>query len=159
GIQVSYNALVLAVGARNRVLTVEGADLDGVLNLRTLDEARTIKAGIQGAQNVVVVGGGFIGLELAAVARSLGRAVPVLEAQPRLMPRVVAPVISDFYRKLHSGRGVEIVCGASVTKIAGACGRAQAVSLSDGRAYPADLVLVGIGVIPNAELAVDAGLT
>jgi 3-phenylpropionate/trans-cinnamate dioxygenase ferredoxin reductase component len=109
----------------------------------------------------VVVGGGFIGLEIAASARSLGRSVTVLEAQPRLMPRVVAPLVSAFYDTLHSDRGVTVICGACVTEIAGDPehgGRAQSVILSNGSSYPADLVVVGIGVVPNAELAHDAGL-
>jgi 3-phenylpropionate/trans-cinnamate dioxygenase ferredoxin reductase subunit len=105
-----------------------------------------------------VVGGGFIGLELAAVARALGKTVTVLEAQSRLMPRVVAPTISEFYDRLHTAQGVRIICGAAVCEIAGAAGKAQAVRLSRGESHPADLVLVGIGVIPNIELARDAGL-
>src|SRR5439155_1050903 len=158
GASLSYDSLVLAVGARNRSLPVDGAELDGVLYLRTLDESREIKSRIQHAQTVVVIGGGFIGLELAAVVRSLGKSVTVLEAQPRLMPRVVAPVISQFYRDLHASRGVNVVCGAMVTEIAGANGKAQAVLVSGGQSFPADLVLVGIGVVPNVELAQGAGL-
>ena len=153
-----YDSLVLAVGARNRQLPVDGAELDGVLYLRTIDEARAVKDRVRRAQNIVVIGGGFIGLELAASARSLGKAVAVLEAQPRLMPRVVAPIISEFYRELHATRGVDVRCGALVTEIAGGDGRARGVVLSGGRSIAADLVLVGIGVIPNVELALDAGL-
>jgi 3-phenylpropionate/trans-cinnamate dioxygenase ferredoxin reductase subunit len=153
----SYDALVLACGARNRLLPVPGADLDGVLYLRTLDESRTVKRRLQDANAVVVVGGGFIGLEIAASARSLGKPVTVLEAQPRLMPRVVAPRVSEFYAALHGGRGVTVVCDASVTAITGDT-RARMVVLSSGASYPADLVVVGIGVVPNAELAHDAGL-
>ena len=157
----SYDALVLACGARNRLLPVPGADLDGVLYLRTLDESRTVKQRLQDANDIVVVGGGFIGLEIAASARSLGKSVTVLEAQPRLMPRVVAPLVSSFYDTLHTGRGVAVVCDACVTEIAGdnvQRGRARAVTLSNGSSYAADLVVVGIGVVPNAELARDAGL-
>jgi len=155
----SYDALVLACGARNRLLAVPGADLDGVLYLRTLDESRTVKQRLQEANAIVVVGGGFIGLEIAASARSLGKSVTVLEAQPRLMPRVVAPLVSTFYAALHAGRGVTVACDAGVTGIAGdADGRARTVTLSSGASYPADLVIVGIGVVPNAELAHDAGL-
>ena len=158
GTSVPYETIVLAVGARNRSLPVDGAELDGVLYLRTLDESREIKTRIQQARSVVVVGGGFIGLELAAAARSLGRAVTVLEAQPRLMPRVVAPAISEFYRELHTSRGVTIVCGAAVSEIIGDRGKVRAVALSGGRTFSADLVLVGIGVIPNVGLAQGAGL-
>jgi 3-phenylpropionate/trans-cinnamate dioxygenase ferredoxin reductase subunit len=153
----SYDALVLACGARNRLLSVRGADLDGVLYLRTLDESRTVKRRLQDANAVVVVGGGFIGLEIAASARSLGKPVTVLEAQPRLMPRVVAPLVSAFYDALHTGRGVTVVCDASVTEITGET-HARTVALSSGTSYPADLVVVGIGVVPNAELAHEAGL-
>src|SRR5439155_20344148 len=158
GAERPYDSLVLAVGARNRQLPVDGAELDGVLYLRTIDEARAVKDRVRRAQNIVVIGGGFIGLELAASARSLGKTVAVLEAQPRLMPRVVAPIISEFYRELHAKRGVEVRCVALVTGIAGGDGRARGVVLSGGRSIAADLMLVGIGVIPNVELALDAGL-
>ena len=157
GADKSYDALVLACGARNRLLGVPGADLDGVLYLRTLDESRTVKQRLLDAHAVVVVGGGFIGLEIAASARSLGKSVTVLEAQPRLMPRVVAPLVSDFYATLHAGRGVTVVCDAGVTGIAGDA-QARTVTLSNGASYPADLVVVGIGVVPNTELAHGAGL-
>src|SRR5262245_25596477 len=152
-----YDALVLACGARNRLLPVPGADRDGVLYLRTLDESRTVKQRLQDARTVVVVGGGFIGLEIAASARSLGKSVTVLEAQPRLMPRVVAPLVSTFYATLHAGRGVTVLCDASVTEITGDA-RTRIATLSNGASYPADLVVVGIGVVPNAELAHAAGL-
>ena len=156
--RIPYEKLVLAVGARNRILPIKGAELDGVLYLRTLDDAVVLKARLEKAQEIVVIGGGFIGLELAAVACSLGKRVAVLEALPRLMPRVVAPIISDFYEKLHTSKGVKIVCGAMVSEIAGVDGRVQKVFLADGTAYPADMVLVGVGVAPNVELARDAGL-
>jgi 3-phenylpropionate/trans-cinnamate dioxygenase ferredoxin reductase subunit len=159
GAALPYDALVLAVGARNRPLPVDGAELDGVVSLRTLDESIALKERLRGAAHVVVVGGGFIGLEVAAVARILGKAVTVIEAQPRLMPRVVAPRISEFYQALHASQGVTIVCGAAVVEMVGERGAVRGVRLSHGASYPADLVLVGIGVVPNAELALDAGLT
>jgi 3-phenylpropionate/trans-cinnamate dioxygenase ferredoxin reductase subunit len=155
---IPYDSVVLAVGARNRSLPVDGAELDGVLYLRTLDESREIKSRVQRAESVVVIGGGFIGLELAAVARTLGKSVAVLEAQPRLMPRVVAPAISEFYRELHAGQGVTVLCGATVSEIIGAGGKVRAVAVGGGRSFPADVVLVGIGVVPNVELAQGAGL-
>jgi 3-phenylpropionate/trans-cinnamate dioxygenase ferredoxin reductase component len=150
--------LVLAVGARNRMLSVKGAELDGVLYLRSFDEAVVVKERLKGAREIVVIGGGFIGLELAAVARLLGKSVTVLEALPRLMSRAVAPIISEFYRALHTSKGVKVVCGASVSEIAGSCGRVQEVLLADGTRYPADLVFVGVGVVPNVELAHNAGI-
>ena len=158
GSHVSCEKLVLATGARNRILPVKGAELDGVLYLRSLDEAVVLKERLKNAQEIVVIGGGFVGLELAAVACSLGKSVTVLEALPRLMSRVVAPIISEFYQELHASRGVKIQCHSSVAEIAGAGGKVQQVVLSDGTRYPADLVLVGIGVVPNVELAQDAGL-
>jgi 3-phenylpropionate/trans-cinnamate dioxygenase ferredoxin reductase component len=158
GGNLSYDSLVLAVGASNRRLPVSGGDLDGVLYLRSLAEAIFIKKRIEESQRIVVIGGGFIGLELAAVASALGKSVTVIEALPRLMARVVAPIISDFFRELHTSRGVKFLCGSTVTEIRGANGRAQEVVVSDGSIHAADLVLVGIGVVPNIELARDAGL-
>jgi 3-phenylpropionate/trans-cinnamate dioxygenase ferredoxin reductase subunit len=158
GARIPYDKLVLAAGARNRMLPVEGAELDGVAYLRSFDEAVAIKERLKSAHEIVVIGGGFIGLELAAVACTLGKSVTVLEALPRLMSRVVAPIISEFYRDMHTRRGVKIKCGASVEEIAGSGGKVQQVSLNDGAAYPADLVVVGVGVVPNVELAQDAGL-
>ena len=158
GESIPYDSVVLAVGARNRSLPIDGAELDGVLYLRTLDESRELKSRVQRAQSVVVIGGGFIGLELAAVARTLGKSVTVLEAQPRLMPRVVAPAISEFYRELHTSQGATVVCGAMVSEIVGAGGKVRAVAVGGGRSFPADVVLVGIGVVPNVELAQGAGL-
>lgn len=155
---IPYEKLVLAVGARNRALPVKGAELDGVLHLRMLDEAIVLKERLKSSQEIVVIGGGFIGLELASVASTMGKQVTVLEALPRLMSRVVAPIISEFYEKLHRNNGVKIVCGAMVSEIAGANGTVERVLLSDGARFPADLVLVGIGIVPNVELARDAGL-
>jgi 3-phenylpropionate/trans-cinnamate dioxygenase ferredoxin reductase component len=158
GGNLSYDSLVLAVGASNRRLPVPGGDLEGVLYLRSLAEAIFIKKRIEESQRIVVVGGGFIGLELAAVASALGKNVTVIEALPRVMARVVAPIISDFFRELHSSRNVKIVCGATVKEIRGTNGHANEVVVSDDSVHPADLVLVGIGVVPNVELAGDSGL-
>jgi 3-phenylpropionate/trans-cinnamate dioxygenase ferredoxin reductase component len=158
GGNLSYDSLVLAVGASNRRLPVPGGDLEGVLYLRSLAEAIFIKKRIEESQRIVVVGGGFIGLELAAVASSLGKSVTVIEALPRVMARVVAPIISEFFRELHTSRNVKILCGATVKEIRGTNGYVNEVVVSDGSVHAADLVLVGIGVVPNVELARDAGL-
>jgi 3-phenylpropionate/trans-cinnamate dioxygenase ferredoxin reductase subunit len=158
GRRVGYETLVLAVGARNRTLSLKGADLYGVCYLRTDVEAVEIKDRLARACDVVVIGGGFIGLELAAAASSLGKSVRVLEAQPRLMARAVSPILSDFYQELHTSQGVGISLSAELTEIAGRGGKVSEVVLSDGTAYPAELVLIGVGVVPNAELASDAGL-
>jgi 3-phenylpropionate/trans-cinnamate dioxygenase ferredoxin reductase subunit len=154
-----YDKLVLAVGGRNRKLSIDGAELDGVLYLRSLDEAVILKERIEQAREIVVVGGGFIGLEIAAVARTLGKSVTVLEALPRLMSRAVAQVISDFYGKMHRSKGVQVLCEAAVSKLEGANGKVHEVLLSDGTRLPADLVLVGVGIVPNVELARNAGLS
>src|SRR4029077_4969811 len=153
-----YEKLVLAVGARNRTLPIKGGELDGVLYLRSLDEAVAVKERLKNAKEIVVIGGGFIGLELAAVACSLGKSVTVLEALPRLMSRAVAPLISEFYSALHASKGVKVVCNASVSEIQGSSGNVRGVLLADGKKHPADLVFVGIGVLPNTELARDSGL-
>jgi 3-phenylpropionate/trans-cinnamate dioxygenase ferredoxin reductase component len=159
GRTIAYDKLVLATGARNRLLPVEGADLDGVLYLRSLDESIQAQQRLANAQKIVVIGGGFVGLEIAAAANGLGKPVVVLEALPRLMSRVVAPVISEFFMQLHAGKGNQILCNATVSRITGSSGKVREVILSDGRKFPADLVMIGIGVVPNIELARDAGLT
>jgi 3-phenylpropionate/trans-cinnamate dioxygenase ferredoxin reductase subunit len=123
-----------------------------------LADAVALKPQIEAADNVVVIGGGFIGLECAAVARTLGCEVVVLEAMDRLMARVVSPVLSDYYRDLHRSRGVDVRLGASVTEIMGAGGRVTGVRCGDGAAVLADLVVIGIGIIANDDLAKAAGL-
>jgi 3-phenylpropionate/trans-cinnamate dioxygenase ferredoxin reductase component len=158
GQRVAYDSLVLATGGRVRTLPVPGAELAGVAYVRTLADAVALKPRVESAANVVVVGGGFIGLECAAVARTLGCKVVVLEAMDRLMARVVSPVLSDYYRDLHRGHGVDVRLAASVTEIVGSNGRVTAVRCRDGALVPADLVVVGIGIIANDDLARAAGL-
>jgi 3-phenylpropionate/trans-cinnamate dioxygenase ferredoxin reductase subunit len=158
GGNLSYDALVLATGASNRKLSIPGVELDGVLYLRSLAESIFLKERLAEVREIVVIGGGFIGLELAAAASTLAKKVTVVEALPRLMARVCAPIISEFFRELHSSRGVAILCNQTVTEIRGSDNNVREVLLSDGRALPADLVLVGIGVTPNTELASAAGL-
>lgn len=158
GSTLDYDGLAICTGARLRPLPLAGAEWQGVHGLRSLDDAKDIAAALETAQNVVIIGGGFIGLEVAAVARKKGKQVTVLEAADRLMARVVPPLISQFYRDLHTEHGVGIVLDAMVSELVGKQGRVAGVRTRDGREYSADLVLVGIGVIPNAELAQAAGL-
>ena len=159
GSTLAYDGLALCTGARLRPLPLAGANLGGVCGLRSLDDSRAIKAALETAQNVVIIGGGFIGLEVAAIARRKGKHVTVLEAAERLMARVVPPHVSQFYRDLHLSHGVDVVLTAAVTElVSGAAGRIAAVRTGDGREFAADLVLVGIGVIANAELAQATGL-
>jgi 3-phenylpropionate/trans-cinnamate dioxygenase ferredoxin reductase component len=152
GAVIPYDHLILALGARNRVLPVKGAERR-TLYLRTREEADAIRERLDAAQSVVVIGGGFIGLEVAAAARTQGKQVAVIEAAPRLMARAVPPLLSDFFRDLHRNAGVQIVLGAAVEEI-----EPDAVRLADGTRYAADAVVAGIGVVPNTELAADAGL-
>jgi 3-phenylpropionate/trans-cinnamate dioxygenase ferredoxin reductase subunit len=152
--------LVLAVGARNRALPVPGADLDGVVQLRSLDDAEDLRQRLEAARDAVVVGAGFIGLEFAAVAAARGMAVTVVEAADRPMARSLSVEMSAFFRDAHERQDVRFVFGATVVRVLGGDGgrRATGVETADGRRFPADLVLVGIGVVPNAELAAEAGL-
>lgn len=130
--------------------------------LRTLADADAIKASVAGARRIVIVGGGFIGLEVAAVLAQLGLEVTVLEAAPQLLPRVVAPEVARFLLSEHESRGVRILTGVSVAAIesrtSGLDGTRLAVVAADGAAYPADAVIVGIGVVPNVEIAAEASL-
>jgi 3-phenylpropionate/trans-cinnamate dioxygenase ferredoxin reductase subunit len=158
GEALPYDHLVLAVGARNRPLPVPGADLDGVLQLRTLGDAEALRRRLDAARQAVVVGAGFIGLEFAAVAAARGIAVTVVEATDRPMARALSAAMSGFFQGAHERQGVRFVLGTTVTRILGTGGRASGVETEDGRRFPADLVLVGIGVVPNAEVAAEAGL-
>ncbi|OXR46973.1 Rhodocoxin reductase [Nocardia cerradoensis] len=158
GTTLGYDHLVLALGARNRTLPLDGADLDGVVGLRTLAEADDLRERLARARNVVVVGGGFIGLEVAAAAVALGLRTVVIEVADRLMGRVLSPPMADFLLDAHRARGLQVELGTTVERITGTSGRVTAVATADGRKFPADVVLVGIGALPNTELAEAAGL-
>lgn len=153
----AYDGLALTTGARVRPLPVPGGDLPGVCYLRGLDDAQALKARLAQARKVVVIGGGFIGLEVAATARDHGCEVHVVEALDRLMARVLPPQLSDFFAELHRARGVRLHLGMGVAAIVDA-GPGFRVQLADGAALDADLVVAGIGVVPNQELAEAAGL-
>jgi len=158
GRRLPYRALCLATGARVRTLALPGSELAGRHVLRTVDDAQALATALAAAQHVVVIGGGFIGLEVAAVARRLGKSVVVLEAADRLMARAVAPQISAFHAQLHTERGVQVVCAAQVVRISGGGGRVGGVAVADGREFAADLVIEAVGILPNDELARAAGL-
>lgn len=157
GASWAYDALVLCMGTRVRRLAVEGGELPGVRYLRTMADARDIRSQAVSAGRAVVVGGGYIGLEVAASLRHLGAEVTVLEAQERVMNRVVAEPVSRFFTEEHRRHGVEILTGAGVSGFRGG-DHVEAVAGSDGELWPADLVVVGIGAVPNDELAREAGL-
>lgn len=159
GRTLAFDRLALAVGARPRRLDLPGADLDGVCHLRDLDDAARLRSRLDAARDVVVVGGGFVGLEVAAVARGRGGNVTVVEAAPRLLSRSVAPVVSEFLRRAHIRRGTGVRLSAQVAAVRGERGRVRAVAFADGTVLPADLVVVGVGVAPRTELAEQLGLT
>ncbi|NVK40195.1 MAG: FAD-dependent oxidoreductase [Oceanospirillaceae bacterium] len=158
GTAFGYGQLVLATGARVRQLKVPGAGLDGVLYLHSLADARELKARLAKYRRLAVIGGGFIGLEIAAVARTLGVDVLVLEAQERLMARALTPAMSDYFADLHRRHGVEIRLGCQLGFIEGRDDRVTALVTAGGDRLPADLVIAGIGVQPNQELAEACGL-
>ena len=158
GAQLDYGHLVLATGARNRLLDIPNASLEAVRYLRTLDESEALRQRIASGQRVVVIGAGFIGLEFAATARAKGLEVDVLELGTRVMARAVTAEISEFFQARHRAAGIRLHFGVQATSIEAANGRVTGVSLSDGRHLPADLVVVGVGVLPNTELAAEAGL-
>ena len=156
---VDFEHLVLAIGSRPRIPQIPGVEVDGVFTLRDAADARRIHEGFVGAESVVVIGGGFIGLELAATARSLGRTVTVVEAADRLMGRAVAPEISQHFLELHRGWGSTVLLKAPAAGIVGdGNGHVAAVQADIGDPVPADLVVLGIGVVPNVELAETVGI-
>jgi 3-phenylpropionate/trans-cinnamate dioxygenase ferredoxin reductase subunit len=156
GRSLSYDKLLLATGTRVRPIPVPGADLPGIHYLRSIADVDLLRAAFQPGRRIAIVGGGYIGLEVAAVAAKHGLDVSVFEALDRVMARAVSPVMSDFYRGVHTAAGVKLHLRTGVERFEGA-GRLEAVR-AGGESYPADLALVGIGVIPNAELAAAAGL-
>ena len=157
GVAVGWDKLVIATGSRPRRLSVEGADLAGILELRTLADVDRLKAVAHPDARLVVVGAGYIGLEAAAVASQLGLKVTVLEAMPQVLSRVAGPEIGQFYNRIHRSAGVDVRTGARLVGFEGA-GNVTGVKLEDGEVIPADAVLVGVGVLPNMELAAEAGL-
>ena len=158
GGKLAWDHLVLATGARCRSLPVPGAELDGVLPLRTLADADILRERLNQARDVVVIGAGFIGLEFASVAITRGAIVHIIEVTRQPMGRVVSATISKFFTDAHRRWGAGVLLGTGVTRILGTGGRVAGVETTDGRHLPADLVLICIGVIPNAEIARDAGL-
>jgi 3-phenylpropionate/trans-cinnamate dioxygenase ferredoxin reductase subunit len=162
GERVHYSKLALATGSIPRPLPLAGATLEHVLSLRSIEDSVAISEALRRCATehlpVVVIGGGFIGLEVAAGARKLGAAVTVLEGLPRLMSRVTAPVISEAFERLHRAHEVRLIFNAQVTELKGSEGRVRSVRTADGHEYPAGCVIVGIGVVPDDRLARAAGL-
>jgi len=155
--ELAYDHLVLATGAKARELPQAPVGTPGVHYLRTYDQAQALRDALAQARRIVVLGGGFIGLEIAATARQLGKEVTVFEAMPRLLARSVSPAVSDFLLATHRGAGVDIRLGTMVDGLQMAQGRATGV-LVGGVSVPADVIIAGIGATPNVDLARDAGL-
>ncbi len=151
-----YEKLLIATGSRPRMLTIPGSDLSGIHYLRTIDDVDGIRSAMKTAKKVCIVGGGYIGLEVAAVAVTSGLEVTVLEMEERILQRVTTPEMSEYYHELHTGRGVHIMVSTGVSGFEGD-GHVATVLCGDEK-IDADLVIVGIGIIPNIELAEAAGL-
>lgn len=158
GSTLEYDDLVLATGGRPRELPIEGADLGGIHYLRSISDVDGIRAELAPGRNMVIVGGGYIGLEVASIGIKTGATVHVLEMESRILQRVTTPQMSEFYDRLHSGRGVHIHTDTRASAFKGDGGKVSQVVTADGTELEADLVVVGIGIIPNSELAEAAGL-
>ena len=158
GDTLPYAELILATGSRARTLSVEGSDLAGIHYLRGIDDVNAIRGELERASRTVIVGAGYIGLEVAAVARQLGQEVTVLEMAERVMSRVVSPELSSFYAREHRNAGVQLMLGEGLTGFEGQNGRVASVLTSSGERLPADLVIIGVGILPNTELAEACGL-
>ena len=157
GENLAYDRLLLCLGAESRRLTCPGAALAGVHYLRSLDDVAPIRAGFKPQARVVIIGGGYIGLETAATCRKMECGVTVLEMADRLMNRVVAPCVSAYFAGEHRNHGVQILCDMRVTRLEGE-GRVERVICADGSSHAADLVIVGVGAVAATELASSAGL-
>ncbi len=157
GQQLAYGTLVLATGTRARTLAAPGAALGGVFSLRAIDDVHRLRPALDAARHIVIVGGGYIGLEVAAIMRHEGRPVTVLEAEDRLLKRVTGAEIAAFFEALHRERGVELRLGARLAALTGE-GSVSGVRLVDGSVLPADVVLLAIGAQANDDLARGAGL-
>lgn len=153
-----YDHLILAMGARNFRPPIPGQEAEGVMELRTLADAEGLRARLAETRHAIVIGGGFIGLEFAAMARAAGVGVTVLEATPRLMGRALSPAMSAFFLDAHRAMGTEVLLGAAARRIEAENGRVSGVDTADIRVIPGDLVLMATGIRPNVELAEAAGL-
>jgi len=157
GDAVDYGKLLIATGGRVRHLQCKGADLAGIHTIRTIDDSLSLRPRLAEGARVVVIGGGFIGLEVAASARTRGAHVTVVELADQVLARVADPAVGDLVADLHRSRGVHVMTGATVERLDGN-GRVAEVVCTDGETIAADDVVVGIGILPNQEIAVDASL-
>lgn len=159
GEAISYDCLILATGARARELPIPGSDLAGVLALRTAADAELLKHALGPGKRLAVIGGGYVGLEAAASARALGSQVTVVERESRVLARVACETLSLFFQEYHGKHGVAFELNAGVAGFEGENGHVTGVRFADGSVQPCDVALVGVGAVPNDELAKDAGLS
>jgi 3-phenylpropionate/trans-cinnamate dioxygenase ferredoxin reductase component len=158
GERIGWDRLLLATGSSPRRLGLPGADLDGVMTLRTIEDSDRIRGVLKAGAQVVLIGGGWIGLEVAAAAREAGATVTVLESLDLPLVRVLGPTVATVFADLHREHGVDLRTGVQVDELLGEDGSVTGVRLGDGSTVPADAVVVGIGAAPNTGLAQDAGL-
>ena len=158
GSTLAYDILVIATGMRPNKLPLPGAELKGVLSLRSAADAEELKSHLKPGHHIAIIGGGYIGLEVAASARALGAEATVFEREARILSRSACEVLSTFFTDYHRARGVTFELGAHIERLEGEAGKVTAVKMVDGRTIPADVVLVGVGGKPNDEIAADAGL-
>jgi 3-phenylpropionate/trans-cinnamate dioxygenase ferredoxin reductase subunit len=158
GSQLGYSKLLLTTGSSPRQLSIPGASLDGVLHLRSVGDSDRIKAALQSASRVAVIGAGWIGLETAAAARAAGAEVTVLEMAELPLLRVLGREVAQIFADLHREHGVDLRCGVEISEITGAEGKVTGVRLADGGHIEADVVIAGVGITPNSQLATAAGL-
>ena len=156
---LAYDSLILATGARARSLSIPGSDLSGIMSLRSAADAEALKSALGPGKRLAVIGGGYIGLEVAASARALGAHAIVLEREARILARVAGETLSNFFTDYHRAHGVDFEVGVDVEGFAGRAGKVTGVRLADGRTIPCDVALIGVGALPNDDLARAAGLS
>ena len=154
---INYTKLVLATGSRPRLLDTPGIDLDGIHYLRNIDDADQIRSKMSAGKRMVVIGAGYIGLEVASVAVKQGLDVTVIEMQDRVMSRVVSPELSNFYQQVHLKNGVNLLFNRSAKAFSGK-DKVDTILLSSSETLPADIVVIGVGILPNTELATECGI-
>ncbi len=157
GRSIAYDKLIFTTGSRVRTIAAPGVDLPGIFYLRSIDDVEAIRAYLKPDSKLVIVGGGYIGLEVAAVMVSRGLDVTVVEMAPTVLARVVDKQVAEYFAGVHRKAGVKIENGVAVQGFAGK-GRLEKVLCADGREFPADVVIIGVGIVPNVELAQAAGL-
>jgi len=157
GRSIGFDHLVIATGGRPRKLSIPGADLPQVHYLRTLADVNRIRQSMLANARLVLIGGGYIGLEVAAVARQMGLEVTILEAAPQLLSRITGPLVAGFYSELHQKNGVSVQCGTTATFIE-SCGSGVRVCCATGQSHQADLVIIAVGMEPNIDIALNAGI-